>query len=561
MAKKNATRRALFVSIMSLILCCAMLMGTTFAWFTDSVTNTGNKINAGNLDIELYMYDEEVDAYVDISNNPNPIFGKDGSTVAQDNNADTLWEPGKTQVAYFKLVNNGSLALKYNVDLNVKTQNSKLYEVMQYAITPDADPVNNVASWNGGNYVVPGAQTVTSSDVSMEPKVEHYFALSIHMDENAGNAYQKGDVAFDLTVLATQLNHEFDSFGPDYDGNLTVVTTTAELVEKIQNARPGERIMIAAGTYEIPGTLSIPTGVSLYGAQAGVAAADWANDPDAAKTVLKSTGANVLEIRQSSEDPAEATSNITIDGIMIDCGEKNVKGIYVKKSDGEAMEGIKIVNCAVVDSMNDGIDVCNAYGPIVENNYVENVKDCAIHLGSYNGYHYETWHEVTAYVRNNVIDGVTATESGAIQIENGMGDVVVSGNVIKNVTSGSPVGSSSVKTSAIHVYDVYEGGEIMIENNTIENANQGIAIYKYTYGTCYEEDWWEGPTENNDGVTIKNNTISGFTNFGIATSHLNEKGNTNNKTCVVITGNVLSGPEDKAIVIGNENTNWDVIKG
>ena len=54
MKRRNATRSALFTSIISLLLCVSMLVGTTFAWFTDEVVTGMNTIAAGNLDVELY---------------------------------------------------------------------------------------------------------------------------------------------------------------------------------------------------------------------------------------------------------------------------------------------------------------------------------------------------------------------------------------------------------------------------------------------------------------------------------------------------------------------------
>ena len=54
MTSKKRTRRALLNSVISLFICFSMLLGTTFAWFTDSVTSANNIIKAGNLDVELY---------------------------------------------------------------------------------------------------------------------------------------------------------------------------------------------------------------------------------------------------------------------------------------------------------------------------------------------------------------------------------------------------------------------------------------------------------------------------------------------------------------------------
>ena len=218
MTNSKITRRALLISVVALMLCLAMLTGTTFAWFTDQETSANNKIVAGDLDVQLLMYDETAQDYVDIGEESDPIFGADGSLIAQNNNLNTLWEPGKTQVAYLAIKNNGSLALKYKVELEVEEADTKkLYEVMSYAITPGAQNVG-VTAWDAANAksIVLGTQAV-SGEVELEKGITHYFALSVHMDENAGNSYENAKISFDLTVYATQLNVEPDAFGPDYD--------------------------------------------------------------------------------------------------------------------------------------------------------------------------------------------------------------------------------------------------------------------------------------------------------------------------------------------------------
>ena len=214
MTNTKRTKRALLSNVVALLLCFSMLIGTTYAWFTDSVTSAGNKIVAGTLDVQLLM-DADVDGtYDDISDSTSPIFGE--GSIAQDNNAETLWEPGKTQVAYLAIKNNGNLDLKYTVGLNVVDVKNSLYKVMEYAIVPDADANNQVTAWNGGNSVVVGTQSVSDA-VELKVGETHYFALAIHMDEMAGDRYQGGEVNFDLTVLATQLASESDSFGNQYD--------------------------------------------------------------------------------------------------------------------------------------------------------------------------------------------------------------------------------------------------------------------------------------------------------------------------------------------------------
>ena len=227
---QKATKRALLTSVMALVMCVVMLVGTTFAWFTDTASTGVNKIQAGNLDVELLMHNGE--KYVNISKEKEPIFGSDTSTVAQNNNLNTLWEPGKTQVAYLAIENKGNLALKYKVALNVTNpaDGKDLYKVMQYAIVPDAQPSSAPTAWTTGKPVDVGQQPV-SGEVSLPVSATHYFALLVHMDELAGNNYQNGKVEFDLTVYATQDTVESDSFGKDYDENATypVVVSRNEL--------------------------------------------------------------------------------------------------------------------------------------------------------------------------------------------------------------------------------------------------------------------------------------------------------------------------------------------
>lgn len=217
MNNKKSTKRALISSVLSLVLCMAMLIGTTYAWFTDSVTSSGNKIQAGNLDVDLYMWnglEDNAANRVEITNESAPIFG--AGSLAQDNNAQTLWEPGKTQVAYLSIKNNGSLDLKYKVAIDVKNSVNNLHEVMQYAITPDAK-FGQATPWTTGTNVELGTNEYEYKEITLGVGEEHFFALSVHMLEEAGNEYMNGSVDFDIRVLATQLNSEEDSFGPDYD--------------------------------------------------------------------------------------------------------------------------------------------------------------------------------------------------------------------------------------------------------------------------------------------------------------------------------------------------------
>ena len=110
MTNRKTTRRALVMSILSLLLCLSMLIGTTFAWFTDSVTSANNIIKSGNLDVELYYQVEGQSDWTKVT----------ASTSVFMENA--LWEPGHTEVVKLKVVNEGTLALKYTLGVNIASE-------------------------------------------------------------------------------------------------------------------------------------------------------------------------------------------------------------------------------------------------------------------------------------------------------------------------------------------------------------------------------------------------------------------------------------------------------
>ena len=236
MNNKRATKRALLTSVMALVMCVVMLVGTTFAWFTDTASTGVNKIQAGNLDVQLLMRDAS-SKYVNIGDSHQVIFGDANSLVAQNNNQDTLWEPGKTQVAYLAVRNAGNLALKYNILLNVRDEG--LIGALDYAIVPQSKLsgenqtcTDTIASWvdakgrTGAESGKLTAGTFTAAPNGCLDEIAHdktntneteYFALVVHMDENAGNTYMNKSVSIDMKVVATQAAAEFDSFNNQYD--------------------------------------------------------------------------------------------------------------------------------------------------------------------------------------------------------------------------------------------------------------------------------------------------------------------------------------------------------
>lgn len=206
------TRKPLFTSILALTLCVCMLLGTTFAWFTDSVTSAGNKIESGNLRIDLELLDKD-GTWHSLKQSKAPIFDYDN------------WEPGYIDVKILKVENEGSLALKWKALFVSEAELSKLAEVIDVYVLPGASayPDNRDIESLGYQKVGTVAQFVNSIEQTTYGVLEAgqfaYLGIALKMQETAGNEYQELSLggAFDIRIVATQLSSEFDSFDDQYD--------------------------------------------------------------------------------------------------------------------------------------------------------------------------------------------------------------------------------------------------------------------------------------------------------------------------------------------------------
>ena len=221
----NNTKRSILNSIISLVLCFVMLVGSTFAWFTDTATSEDNIIQTGKLDIGMYWSDNNQDWHNTEGDSATPIFNYDN------------WEPGYTEVRYIKVTNDGSLAFKYHMLLSPNGTVGKLAEVIDVSYdivsgnTAFAAPtasdkqgsltkvgtLKDLISNNGavaGGVLLPESQ---SADGYYSGEI--VVCISFHMQENAGNDYQDSSIGatFNINLYATQFDFEEDSFDSSYD--------------------------------------------------------------------------------------------------------------------------------------------------------------------------------------------------------------------------------------------------------------------------------------------------------------------------------------------------------
>lgn len=316
--KKN-TRRALLVSIMSLILCCAMLMGTTFAWFTDSVTSGNNIIKSGTLDVEMYWADGT--AAVPAKDSADWI--QVGSDADQPIFSYTLWEPGYTQVRHIKIVNNGNLALNYQMKIVANGAVSNLADVIDVYYTTSAQQIAARADMAAMTKMssLSAALSNLSQTVngSLLAGAETTLTLALKMQETAGNEYQNKSIGSDFSIIlyATQMNYEEDSFGSDYDG-------TVPQPVQVAGSAAVDTTNTAVEEYEIPLTYTNSTGTQTKSGSVTV-------PREAIKEGETNISASVAQISLDSTVPVEAgktatTFNINVNGLK----EGNTKIIEVE---------------------------------------------------------------------------------------------------------------------------------------------------------------------------------------------------------------------------------------
>ena len=253
MTSSKATKLALSTSALAILMGAAMLIGATFAWFTDTASTAVNKIQAGNLEIEL-EYSKDFTEWIKV-NDTTKLFEESA-----------LWEPGRTEVVYLRVKNAGNLALKYTLGIyNLYENRGKnvagdFYYLSNFvklgAAEADAAYADRAAAISA---VQDSAKTLKSigdtgvvgADLAVNN--EKVYAMVLYMPTEVGNEANPKNkswaakVSFGIRVSATQAVSEYDSYGNTYDEKAPAVLAaesasygTHEITENMQaNGRYG----------------------------------------------------------------------------------------------------------------------------------------------------------------------------------------------------------------------------------------------------------------------------------------------------------------------------------
>lgn len=254
MNSKN-TKRALLTSVLAMAVCLAMLVGSTFAWFTDTATTGINKIQSGNLDVEL-EYSKDFAEWKKVDNT---------TKVFEDS---TEWEPGRTEVVYLRVKNAGNLALKYTLGLgNVYESRGKnvagdFYYLSNFvkmgAVEATAAFENRAAAIGAVDPVADTFKALGEKGVvgaTLNSGAAKTYAMVVYMPTEVGNEanpknkdpYWAAKLSFGVSVNASQATVENDSFDNMYDEKAPTVLTkfstlmgTHEITKNMQaNGRTG----------------------------------------------------------------------------------------------------------------------------------------------------------------------------------------------------------------------------------------------------------------------------------------------------------------------------------
>ena len=500
------TKRSLLLSALALVICVTMLIGSTFAWFTDSASTAVNTIQSGKLDVVLEKFDEAKGEWVTAE-------GETLKWITTDAVDNVLWEPGCTyKLPLLRVRNAGNLALKYEVEITGLKGDAKLLEVIEFTGLP--------------------------TDATLTAGAANEFQIEGHMAEEAGNEYQ--DLKIDniaITVYATQLAYESDSYGPDYDEEAVIGTYIElgegeDLLAALASAEAGKPV-----TIKLMGNVEWPTeghhgendvtpasaivingnGYTITATGAGVTPIGDTEAPMTLKNVKivdKSVSYNenaweltYLEVGGTKlncenvtfADEIQFGTNATFTNCTFESNEESVYAVWVE--DGNAT----FINCAFTGYR--GIKVHEDYGSEVKTVVVDNctfvniTKKPGMAIGTLNA-------DTTVAITNSTFASCQAGDQGLYIYETDT-DVATFNFVNKNNVLATPVASDlSLIEALVNGDNVVLTGDVTIDKVNLNSNGYGATGINLK----------AGQTLDGQGNVLNINGAGGTWDSGIATA-------------------------------------------
>lgn len=515
----KSTKKSLVASGLSLLCCMALLAGTTFAWFTDSVVNKGNKIEVGTLDIVLEELNDKGE-YQPVGE--EPIFNYN------------LWEPGYSDYAVLRVRNNGTLALKWYLQLVANGAAGELGDVIDvYALVQEGTAITEVPT-SLEDAVAKGYKDVgTLNELMADPDgaahgilyaatnkpvdgyYEAYAGIVLHMQESAGNEYQGASIGttFDLVLNATQYTYETDGFGSNqYDANAPVIGYTAaadgndddEFTAAIAALNEGE-ILEVSGTVNLTKAVTLDKDVTIRGAEGDSikSAEDWYGPM----------------INLSADDISVSFSNIKLDNSVVSELTPNVKGSVISFNGVSnavvTLEDVEMIHFGMSGHLTNGqlngTDDCESFGVLMN--------------GSAN----------RLIVKDSTIQTETPDTSVNVSWDAGIyasspnGSVVIDGSTILETKMGVYIGSNAsnmtidvINESTIEAIRVFEVRS-KATNNTINVSDSTLFAHQRNQSAAWQSDDYRSGcvllqgannTVNIETSTLKSEGVNALDGYG-----------------------------------------------
>ena len=476
MSNKKATKRALLTSITALAMCVVMLVGTTFAWFTDTATANVNKIQAGNLDVDI----------VDASG--NSLEGQTLYFRDKNNGTNILWEPGATfNLDTFKIVNKGNLAIKYEITVNGVTGSNKLLKAIDFTVTKNGTSVD-LANLKG--VLLPAGKTAAAGEEVGETAA---IVISGTMKTSAGNEYKNLTLdGISITVKAMQVSYEYDSNGNTYDDAADMTPDNLHLrasanVTKTVDPAQATEFKSESGTV----SLTAPAGSIATEGDYTLSVVPMASGNI---TAAAGTAVNAYDIKLKAEDgtvvTAAAGTTFTVQ-LKIGAGLKNVKVFH----NGTEITPITYDETAgIVTFTTDSFSVFD----------VQYDAPTAMIVG---GECYTTLADAVAAAKDgDTITLLKNTNGNGIQVKTerfATGGLTVDFNGHSYTVGGVLVGSSGTGTNA---FQLLQGGKVIFKNGSIVGVAEGTKPAEDT------PDWHGAPAimiQNYCDLTLDNMIVTG----------------------------------------------------
>ena len=471
MNNKRATKRALLTSVMALVMCVVMLVGTTFAWFTDTASTGVNKIQAGNLDIKVeYTLDGENWNNLDEATD---IFQKG------------LWEPGHSEVVGLKIHNAGNLALKYSISMNIVNETKGINKAGdEFALSDYLKVKTSTSGGTIGAGLVAAAfgnrnmsktwqevdfKAVNAIAVDVPQPVvsatypDQYYVIKVYMPEEVGNEAnaisvdKTPSIEFGINVVATQDTVERDSFGSDYDKDAEYPTTADNAVDLQAALAAGKDVMLTKSV-ALTAPLSISKDVTI-------------------------TGNGYAVISEYPVDVAP-TAEVTFDGVNFatpNNPNNNASSVYASELKGKVVfDGCTFTNpqweCIQITPM-DGAEIV--------------VTNCTF-----------------------IVDG-TGTYAHGDKVERMLHiqNTAATGDYTVTITNNKFIGTDKVRNSVIDVDDIKAFGNVICGGNSFATADGTLVA------TLDDSMIYVNLTGRYDAASVATNTFAQFTQTSAAALH------------------------------------------